>query len=255
MLEQEPTRDDMAEVTEDGDPQEPEEPQVPLEPHVAVLQGFQAIAQTLLVAYGDASSEVHTVTRWALRASTNDDWAFVFGASNAIRQWVGSVRPAMACMEMPKGAKDPSQLLADVREAEKVAIDSILSLILDQEEPRLPPIFPRADLEPVLGIAHCHTDAALWNVHSQLSDLVREPKQALNRPEYSLTPSCQSLVFSDSRWMRWPSTNFSLRVRSFPPCGALGGESLMGPPSCSASWPASLVERVTPVPGPSEGSG
>ena len=30
----------------------------------------------------------------------------------------------------------------------------------------------------------------------------------------------------------------------------LEGLSLMGPPSCSASWPASMVERVTAVPAP-----
>ena len=32
--------------------------------------------------------------------------------------------------------------------------------------------------------------------------------------------------------------------------GLLEGLSLLGPPSCSASWPASLVERVTAVPAP-----
>ena len=35
----------------------------------------------------------------------------------------------------------------------------------------------------------------------------------------------------------------------------LEGLSLVVPPSCSASWPASLVERVTPVPGTSGQSG
>ena len=35
----------------------------------------------------------------------------------------------------------------------------------------------------------------------------------------------------------------------------LEGLSLVAPPSCSASWPASLVERVTPVPGTSGQSG
>ena len=32
--------------------------------------------------------------------------------------------------------------------------------------------------------------------------------------------------------------------------GLLEGLSLLGPPSCSASWPASLMERVTAVPAP-----
>ena len=35
----------------------------------------------------------------------------------------------------------------------------------------------------------------------------------------------------------------------------LEGLSLVAPPSCSVSWPASLVERVTPVPGTSGQSG
>ena len=35
----------------------------------------------------------------------------------------------------------------------------------------------------------------------------------------------------------------------------LEGLSLVAPPSCSASWPASLVERVAPIPGTSGQSG
>ena len=64
---------------------------------------------------------------------------FIYGASNAIRRWVESVRPAMAGNEMGKGGmeagkdtkvtKDPTQLLADAREAGQDAIDAVLDLI------------------------------------------------------------------------------------------------------------------------------
>ena len=53
-----PPGDDQVET---GDGEEPEEPKEPQEPYQIVLQGFWTVSQTLSVAYGAASSEIHTV--------------------------------------------------------------------------------------------------------------------------------------------------------------------------------------------------
>ena len=199
-----PLREAPAEVAGEGDPQEPQDPQEEsLEPHQTILQGFWTVAQTLSAAYSSASSDIQHVVWRSLRESTTEDRTFIFGASNAICHWVESVRPAMACTEMGKGAKDHIQLLTDAREAGKEAIDAVLGLI-PEEEPRLPRIFPKVDVKSVLSIAHHYTDEALQNIHAQLSDLVREHMTGPSSPEYSLTPSCRSPVHSGTRWMRWP---------------------------------------------------
>ena len=75
-----------------------------------------------------------------------------------------------------KDTKDQAQLLAEARQARKDALDSILELIPEEEEPKLTPVFSRATqlLAPVLAVARRYTDEALRNVHAQLADLVKE---------------------------------------------------------------------------------
>ena len=112
------------EVAGEGVPQVPQDPRDDTpQPYRQVLQGFRTVAQTLSAAYGSASSDIQQVIRRSLRKSTNDDRTFIYGASNAIRHWVESVRPAMASNEMGKDGteagkdtkvtKDPTQLLVD----------------------------------------------------------------------------------------------------------------------------------------------
>ena len=128
------------EIAGEGDPQAPQDPQDDSpQPHQQVLQGFRTVAQTFSAAYGSASSDIQQVIPRSLRESTNDDRTFIYGASNAIRCWVDSVRPAMAGNEMGKDGtevvkdtkvtKDPTQLLADTRKAGQDAVDAILDLI------------------------------------------------------------------------------------------------------------------------------
>ena len=265
-----PPEENPEEVAGEGDPQGDPDPQDDAaQPYRQVLQGFRTVAQTFSAAYGSASSDIQGAIRRSLRESTNDNRTFIYGASNAIRRWVESVRPAMAGSKMgedgtgvgkdTKVTKDPTQLLADTREAGQDAIDAVLNLIPEVEH-RLPPVYPRIDVASVLTISRHHTEEALRNVHTQISDLVRThvagPEQAGVFFNTILLITCSfrhqmdemavNLLFPGSQLV--PNVWGARRE-------VLEGLSLVAPPSCSASWPAPLVERVAPVPGTSGQSG
>ena len=146
---------------EASDSEEPQEPEESLEPYEVILHGFRTISQTLSAAYWAASAEIQIIVRKSLAKTTVEDWTFVWGAFGAIRQWLDSIRPAMDCME--KSTKDQAQLLAEARQARKDALDSILELIPEEQEPHLTLVFPRAThlLALALVLARRYTDEAL----------------------------------------------------------------------------------------------
>ena len=158
----------------------------------------------------------------------------------------------MDCKE--KSTKDQAELLADAWKAGKHALDSILELIPEEQEPHLTPVFPKATrlLAPVLAVARWHTDEALRNIHTQLLDLGKEhipQEQAGAFFNTILQVSCSFRQEMDNMAM----SQVLLPSQIVPNLwgsrwGLLEGLSLLGPPSCSASWPASLVEWVTAVP-------
>ena len=272
MLEQIPDQpeDNPDEVAGKGDPQAPQDPpdDVP-QPHRQVLQGFRTVAETFSAAYGDASSDIQRVVRRSLRESTNDDRTFIYSASNIIHRWVESVCPAMGSNQTGKDGtevgkdtkvtKDLTQLLADVRNAGQDAVDAVLDLIPEVTH-ELPPVYPRIDVASVLTISRHYTEEALKNVHTQISDLIQThvagPEQAGVFFNTILLITCSfqhqmdemaiNLLFPGSQLV--PNMWSAYRE-------VLEGLSLVAPPSCSASWPASLVERVAPVPGTSGQSG
>ena len=229
-----------------------EEPQEPLEPYEIILQGFRTVSQTLSVAYGAASSEIQTIVRKSLAKTTAEDQTFVWGASGAIRHWLDSVRPAMASRE--ESTKDQAQLLAEAQQAGKDALDSILEFIPKEQEPQLTPVFPRAThfLAPALAVARRHTNEALQNIHTQLVDLAKEhmPEEQVG----GLFNTILQLTCSFQQEMDNMATNQVFIPTQIIPNlwgsrrGLLEGPSLLGPPSCSASWPVSLVEWVTVIP-------
>ena len=163
--------DDQMEAGDDEEPQEPEEP---LEPYHIVLQGFRTISQTLSVAYRAASADIQIIIQKGLAKTTAEDQTFIWGASRAIHQWVDSVRPAMPSSE--ESTKDQAQLLAEARQAGKDVLETVLNFIPEEEEPKLTLVFPRAThlLSLALAVARRYTDDALRNIHTQLSDLVKE---------------------------------------------------------------------------------
>ena len=174
------------------------------------------------------------------------------GASGAIRHWLDSVRPAMAAME--ESTKDQAQLLAEARQAGKDALDSILEFIPEGQEPQLTPVFPRAThlLAPALAVARRHTDEALRNIHTQLVDLAEEhvPQEQVRTLFNTITQlTCSFRQEMDNMAMNQVFLPSEIIPNLWGSCrGLLEGLSLLGPPSCSAIWPASLVERVTAVP-------
>ena len=158
-----------------------------------------------------------------------------------------------------KVTKDPTKLLADARKAGQDAVDAVLDLIPEVEH-KLPPVYPRIDVASVLNISHHHTEKALKNAHTQISDLIwthlAGPEQAGVFFNTILPMTCSfwhqmdemaiNLLFPGSQLV--PNLWSAHRE-------VLEGLSLVAPPSCSASWSASLVECVTPVPGTSGQSG
>ena len=237
---------------EAGDDEGPQEPKQPLEPYQIVLQGFRTVSQTLSAAYGAASAEIQIIVRKSLVKTTAEDRTFVWGTSGAICQWVDFIRPVMAGSE--ESTKDQSQLLAEARQAEKDVLEAILNLIPKEEDPKLTSVFPWTThlLAPVLAVAQRHTDDALQNVPTQLSDLAKE-----HMPEEQAGAFFNTILkVTCSFWQEMDNmaTNQVFLPSQIVPNlwgsrrGLMEGLSLLGPPSCSASWPASLVEWVAAVP-------
>ena len=146
---------------EASDGEEPQEPKEPLEPYQIVLQGFWTVSQTLSVAYGAGSAEIQIIIRKSLSKTTTEDWTYVWGTSRAIRQWIDSIRPAMAGSK--ESTKDQAQLLADSRQARKDVLETILGFIPEEEEPKFTSVFLQAThlLAPALAVARQYTDEAL----------------------------------------------------------------------------------------------
>ena len=248
-------------------PQDPQDDSP--EPHRKVLQGFRTVAQTFSAAYGNASSDIQRVIRRSLRESTNNDRTFIYSASNIIRCWVESICPAMGGkqtgkdgMEVGKDTKvtkDLTQLLADMRKAGQDAVDAVLDLIPEVKQ-ELPPVYPRIDVASALTISRHYTEEALKNVHTQISDLIRThvagPEQAGVFFNTILPITCSFRHQTDEMAINLLFPGSQLVPNVWSACReVLEGLSLVAPPSCSASWPASLVERVAPIPGTSGQSG
>ena len=200
------------------------------------------------------SSEIQTIVWKSLPKATAEDQTFVRGASGAIHHWLDSIKPAMAATE--ESTKDQVQLLVETWQAGKDALDSILEFIPEEQEkePHLTPVFSRATplLAAALAVARWHTDEALRNIHTQLVDLAKEhvpPEQVGALFNTILQVTCSFRQEMDNM-----ATNQVFLPNQIIPNlwgshrGLLEGLSLLGPPSCSASWPASLVERVTAIP-------
>ena len=154
-------------------------------------------------------------------------------------------------------AGEQTWLLAEARQAGKEALDQVMNYIPKDEDPAtLTSVYPRTTtaLAPALVIAQKHTDDALRNIHTQLSELIWENIPSEQTGSFLSTV----LELTCSFWHEMDNLATSqvlLPSKLVPNIWGgrkelLEGLSLMGPPSCLASWPASMVERVTAVPAP-----
>ena len=133
----------------------------------------------------------------------------------------------------------------------------ILSLIPEEEEePKLTSVFPRAThlLALALAVAWQYTNDALWNINTQLADLAKEhvpEEQAGTFFNTILQVTCSFWQEMDNMATNQVFLPSQIIPNLWGSCrGLLEGLSLLGPPSCLASWPASLVQRVTAIPAP-----
>ena len=229
---------------EAGDGEEPQEPEEPLDPYEIILQGFRTICQTLSAAYGAASAEIHIIVRKAWQKpplKTGPSYGeppgpFVTGETPSGWQW-----PVQR--KAPRSKPNYWQRLG--RWGRMSSIPFL---------PKLTPVFSRAThlLALALAVARQYTNDALRNIHTQLVDLAKEhvpQEQAGAFFNTILQVTCSFRQEMDNM-----ATNQVFLPSQIVPNlwgshrGLLEGLSLLGPPSCLASWPASLVEWVTAVP-------
>ena len=154
---------------------------------------------------------------------------------------------------MGESMEEQSPLLQEARPARKEAAEDILALLPAEESPYLTPVVPREDiLTPALTATRKHTEKAIEVVNVQLSALVHRhipPQQAGVFLASLLQVMC-------SYWQEMDDMATSQVILPGQIVLNLWGVSwsmmegltLLGPPNCPASWPASLVEWVSAEP-------
>ena len=216
-----------------------------------IMQGFHTATRTFSDEYQEACKEVQTIVRKSLRKSTTIDCTFVWGASAAICQWVKAVHPAMDCIG--ESMEEQSRLLQEARQAGKEATEDILALLPVEESLYLTPVVPREDILTLALTATCkHTEKAIEAVNVQLLALVHRhvpPQQAgvflasllqvmcSYRQEMDRMATSQVVLPGQIVLNLWGVSQSMMEDLT-----------LLGPQNCHASWPASLVERVSAEP-------
>ena len=216
-----------------------------------IMQGFHATTCTLSNSYQQACKEVQNIVWRSMKKSTVMDRTFVWGALATICRWVWAVQLAMNCME--ESLEEQARLLQVARQAGKEAMEDILALLPVEESPYLTPAMPKEDiLTPALQVTRTHTEKAIAAVNIQMSALVHRhvpPQQARVFLASLLQVMCSYWQEMDSM----ATSQVILPGQIVPNLWGVSrtmmeGLTLLGPPNCPASWPASLVERVSAEP-------
>ena len=179
------------------------------------------------------------------------DRTFVWGASATIHLWARAVHWPMDCMG--ESIEKQSRLLQEARKAGKEATEDILALLPTEERPYLTPVVPWEDiLTPALTATRNHTEKAIEAINVQLSELVH--RYVLPDQAGVFLASLLQVMCSYRQKMDAMATSQVILLDQIIPnlwgvswC-VMEGLILLGPPSCSASWPASLVEQVSVEP-------
>ena len=182
---------------------------------------------------------------------------FVVEASTALRRWVKAVQPAIDCLG--KSMAEQSHLLEDAWKAGMEITKEILALY--PLEGKKEPADPLHDLTVrAFNAARRHIESTFLSLHWQLPVLVHQH-----------VPPTQAGVFLAAIFQimctYWQEMDNMVLSQTIMPAqvvpnmwgvwqGIIEGLSLLGPPTCPARWPASLVEwvdgqptkRATPAP-------
>ena len=157
----------------------------------------------------------------------------------------------MDCME--ESLEEQARLLQAARQAGKEAMEDILALLPAEESPYLTSVMPKEDiLTPALQATQTHTEKAIEAVNIQLLALVHwhiPPQQAR-----VFLASLLQVMCSYRQEMDGMATSQVILPSQIVPNlwgvsqTMMEGLTLLGPPNCPASWPSSLVERVSAEP-------
>ena len=216
-----------------------------------IMQGFHATTRTLSNSYQQACKEVQNIVRRSMKKSTVMDRMFVWGALAAICRWVRAVQPAMNCME--ESLEEQAHLLQAAWQAGKEATEDILALLPAEESPYLTLVMPKEDiLTLALQATRTHTEKAIVAVNVQMSALVHQhipPQQAGVFLASLLQVMCSYWQEMDGM----ATSQVILPGQIVPNLWGVSrtmmeGLTLLGPLNCPASWPASLVKRLSAEP-------
>ena len=197
------------------------------------------------------------LVKQSLNLSTEKDHRFMVEVSTALRRWVKAVQPAIDCLG--KSMAEQSCLLEDARKAGMQITKDILALypLEDKKNTTDPP----NDLTVwAFTVAQRHVEDTFLALHGQLPMLVHQHIPLAQAGVFLATTfqimctyrqEIDNMVLSQTVMLAQVMPNI-WGVRQ----GIIEGLSLLGPLTCPASWPASLVEwvdgeptkRATPVP-------
>ena len=210
-----------------------------------VMRGLQAASHTLSDGYQRACLEVQGLVRQSIDRSTYKDRKFVVEASTALRQWVKVVQPAIDCLD--KSVAKQSHLLEDTRKAIMQITKDILGLYSPEDK--------KKTADPL----HDLTARAFDAVQRHVEDACRALQLKLPTPVHQHIPSAQACVFLATIFeimctYQQETDNMVLGqtvmlAQVVPNMwgaqqGIIEGLSLLGPPTCPASGPATLIKRV-----------
>ena len=151
---------------------------------------------------------------------------------------------------MGESMEEQSHLLQEARQARKEATEDILALLPAEESPYLTPVVPQEDILTLALMSTCkHTEKAIESVNVQLLALVH--RHVLPQQAGVFLASLLQVTCSYQQEMDGMATSQVVIPGQIVPNlwevsqSMMEGLTLLGPPNCPASWPASLVERVS----------
>ena len=154
---------------------------------------------------------------------------------------------------MEENLEEQARLLQAAQQAGKEATEDILALLPVEESPYLTPVMPKEDiLTPALQATQTHMEKTIAAVNVQMSALVH--RHILLQQAGVFLASLLQVMCSYWQEMDGMATSQVILPGQIVPNlwvvsqTMMEGLTLLGPPNCPASWPASLVEQVSTEP-------